>query len=98
MASNSSWSRLVVPICLRNLSRCACVEHKPLIATLLAQESLDIPGAALGDPTVKTTRGRVLVMGGDEVYPVATRCIGKTKIHFTSRSGQVGETCAFSSY
>jgi hypothetical protein len=40
------------------------------IAYLLAQPKLDVPGGE-GD-AVPTTRGSVLVMGGDEVYPTAS--------------------------
>ena len=40
------------------------------LASLLATETLDLPGPA-GGPTVPTPRGSLLVMGGDEVYPAA---------------------------
>ena len=40
------------------------------VATLLAGEKLDLPGAP-GGGTVPTSRGSLLVMGGDEVYPAA---------------------------
>jgi hypothetical protein len=39
------------------------------MASLLARRELTIPGA---EPQVSTPRGRVLVMGGDEVYPTAS--------------------------
>jgi hypothetical protein len=40
------------------------------IASLLAQPTLDIASPHNGEP-VETHRGRILVMGGDEVYPTA---------------------------
>jgi hypothetical protein len=40
------------------------------VAHLLAQEELDVHH---GDELHRTRRGRILVMGGDEVYPVPTR-------------------------
>ena len=40
------------------------------IASLLARPRLDVTGP--GGTTHATRRGRVLVMGGDEVYPVAS--------------------------
>ncbi|HEX2700458.1 MAG TPA: hypothetical protein VHM89_09690 [Acidimicrobiales bacterium] len=39
------------------------------LATLLAEEKLDLAGA--GGPSLPTQRGRLLVMGGDQVYPAA---------------------------
>ncbi len=41
------------------------------VAYLLAQPKLDVPGDRPGEE-VPTTRGSVLVMGGDEVYPTAS--------------------------
>ncbi len=40
------------------------------LATLLAEEKLDLAGGA-GGPSAPTQRGRLLVMGGDQVYPTA---------------------------
>lgn len=45
------------------------------IAWLLSRDGLDahVPGDARTTPNVATERGRVLVMGGDQVYPTASR-------------------------
>ncbi|HZR32170.1 MAG TPA: hypothetical protein VFA76_10020 [Terriglobales bacterium] len=53
------------------------------IATLLAKDLLDVPAPQQESskpgsprqesPPVRTSRGRILIMGGDEVYPVASR-------------------------
>lgn len=44
------------------------------LATLLAEEKLDLPGdagAGAAGPSIPTQRGSLLVMGGDQVYPAA---------------------------
>lgn len=43
------------------------------IASLLAKPALDIPYGKSGENIAHTKRGKVLVMGGDQVYPSATR-------------------------
>jgi len=42
------------------------------IATLLARDSLSV-SAGVHPENVQTCRGRILIMGGDEVYPLASR-------------------------
>lgn len=39
------------------------------LATLLAEEKLDLAGGTGDGESVPTQRGRLLVMGGDQVYP-----------------------------
>lgn len=42
------------------------------IATLLARDNLSVSAGVHGE-NVQTRRGRLLIMGGDEVYPLASR-------------------------
>jgi hypothetical protein len=42
------------------------------IATLLARDSLSVSTGTQPE-SIETTRGRILIMGGDEVYPLASR-------------------------
>lgn len=43
------------------------------IASLLGAESLEVASASGADGRFQTERGRILIMGGDEVYPTAGR-------------------------
>jgi uncharacterized membrane protein len=43
------------------------------IASLLAAKSLDVPFSEAPGKLYETQQGRILVMGGDEVYPTASR-------------------------
>jgi hypothetical protein len=42
------------------------------IASLLAEEKLDLRGGRDNRATVESARGRVLILGGDQVYPTAS--------------------------